>query len=112
AGSKTAGLAEIELQKRFHELGTPPEAFSSIRYVGVKTITPPTDFSQLQEVVRKQVKDTSTRSPRPPSHVFNALQRLCDRFSGDIPEGQINLPSFFPDEYFTCSVLCLSCRNR
>ncbi|XP_053329072.1 zinc finger FYVE domain-containing protein 1-like [Spea bombifrons] len=111
-GNKTPGQAEMELQKRFHDLGTPPEAFSSIRYVGVKTIVPPTDISRLQEVVRKQVMDTSSRSSRPLSHVFSALQRLSERFSDDIPEGQIHVTSFFPDEYFTCSLRCLSCRSR
>ncbi|KAM4608071.1 zinc finger FYVE domain-containing protein 1-like [Discoglossus pictus] len=111
-GSKVRGQAESELQKRFHDLGTPPEAFSSVRYVGVKTVTPPTDFSWLQDVVRRQVMDTSTRSSRPPGHVFSALQSLSERFSGDIPEEQINVTSFFPDEYFTCSLRCLSCRAR
>ncbi|KAM4696302.1 LOW QUALITY PROTEIN: zinc finger FYVE domain-containing protein 1-like [Rhinophrynus dorsalis] len=110
-GSKIPGQAETELQKRFHELGTPPEAFSSIRYVGVKTVTPPTNFSRLQEAVRRQILDTSTRSSRPLSHVFSALQSLSDRFSGDIP-GQIQATSFFPDEYFTCSIRCFSCRAR
>ncbi|XP_053577779.1 zinc finger FYVE domain-containing protein 1 isoform X2 [Bombina bombina] len=111
-GGKVPGKAENELHKRFHELGNPPEAFSSIRYVGVKTVTPPTDFSGLLEAVRKQVMDTSTRSSRPPGHVFSALQSLSERFSGDIPEDQISVTSFFPDEYFTCSMRCLSCRAR
>uniref|UniRef100_A0A8C5QGD3 FYVE-type domain-containing protein n=1 Tax=Leptobrachium leishanense TaxID=445787 RepID=A0A8C5QGD3_9ANUR len=111
-GSKTPGQAEKELQKRFHDLGTPAEAFSSLCYVGVKSVVPPTDFSPLQEVVKKQVMDTSTRSSRPPAHVFSALQRLSERFSDDIPEGQIHVTSFFPDEYFTCSLHCLSCRSR
>ncbi|XP_063287134.1 zinc finger FYVE domain-containing protein 1-like isoform X2 [Pelobates fuscus] len=111
-GSKIPGQAEVELQKRFHDLGTPPEAFSSICYVGVKTVIPPTDFSHLQKVVKKQVMDTSTRSSRPLSHVFSALQRLSERFSDNIREDQIHVTSFFPDEYFTCSLRCLSCRSR
>ncbi|KAM8954188.1 zinc finger FYVE domain-containing protein 1-like isoform 3-T3 [Pelodytes ibericus] len=111
-GNKVPGQAESELQKRFHELAAPPEAFSSVRYVGVKTVTPPTDFSRLQEIARKQVTDRTTRSSRPLSHVFTALQRLTEQFSGNIPEGQIPVTSFFPDEYFTCCVRCLSCRSR
>ncbi|KAE8585588.1 hypothetical protein XENTR_v10021368 [Xenopus tropicalis] len=111
-GRKTPGQAELELQKRFHELGTTPEAYSSIRYVGVKTVIRPTNFSALNEAVRKQVLDTSTRSSRPLSHVFTALQRLTERFFGSIPESQINVISIFPDEYFTCSLHCLSCGSR
>ena len=34
---------------------------------------------------------------------------LSDRFSGEIPDDQMAHSSFFPDEYFTCSSLCLSC---
>lgn len=68
------GQAESDLLKRFHELGTPPEAFSSIQYAGTKTVVLPTDFSQLKETVKKQVLDTSTRSSRPLAHVFTALQ--------------------------------------
>ncbi|XP_075043190.1 zinc finger FYVE domain-containing protein 1-like [Mixophyes fleayi] len=111
-GSTVRGQAEADLLKRFHELGTPPEAFSSVQYVGTKTVIPPTDFSQLKETVKKQVTDTSTRSSRPLSHVFTALQSLSERFSGDIPEEQVHITSFFPDEYFTCSLRCLSCRSR
>ncbi|XP_076979053.1 zinc finger FYVE domain-containing protein 1 isoform X2 [Tamandua tetradactyla] len=36
-------------------------------------------------------------------------QALSDRFSGEIPDDQMAHSSFFPDEYFTCSSLCLSC---
>ncbi|KAM9326377.1 zinc finger FYVE domain-containing protein 1-like [Gastrophryne carolinensis] len=111
-GSKVHGQAEKDLLKRFHDLGTLPEAFSSIHYVGSKTVVPPTDFSQLKERVTKQVYDTSTRSSRPLSHVFTALQSLSERFSGDIPEDQVQITSFFPDEYFTCPLRCLSCRTR
>ncbi|KAM3911292.1 zinc finger FYVE domain-containing protein 1-like [Leptodactylus fuscus] len=111
-GSKVHGQAEADLLKRFHDLGAPPEAFSSIQYIGTKTVVPPTDFSQLKETVKKQVLDTSTRSSRPPAHVFTALQSLSERFSGDIPDEQLHITSFFPDEYFTCSLRCLSCRAR
>lgn len=37
------------------------------------------------------------------------LQALSESFSGDIPDEQMSSNSFFPDEYFTCSSLCLSC---
>lgn len=37
------------------------------------------------------------------------LQALSESFSGDIPDEHMTSNSFFPDEYFTCSSLCLSC---
>lgn len=39
----------------------------------------------------------------------SVLQALSESFSGDIPDEQMSSNSFFPDEYFTCSSLCLSC---
>jgi len=34
---------------------------------------------------------------------------LSECFSGDIPDEHLASNSFFPDEYFTCSSICLSC---
>ncbi|XP_069064189.1 zinc finger FYVE domain-containing protein 1-like isoform X1 [Pleurodeles waltl] len=111
-GSKTLWTAEMQLQKRFNDLNLTADAFSSMRYVGTQTVVPPTDFSKLQEVVKQNVKDTSSRSPRPPAIVYSALKALSDRFCGEIQDEKIALYSFFPDEYFTCSSICLSCQIR
>lgn len=44
-------------------------------------------------------------------HSFSPpLQALSDRFCGEIFDDKIPLYSFFPDEYFTCSSVCLSCK--
>ncbi|KAI5625494.1 zinc finger FYVE domain-containing protein 1 isoform X1 [Silurus asotus] len=111
-GHDTTVPADIVLQKRFHDLGLGTEAFSSVQYVGTQTITPPTDFSQLREIIIKQVKSTASRAPRQPDIVFSALQALSDRFCGEIPDERISMYSFFPDEYFTCPSVCLSCNIR
>ncbi|XP_060744225.1 zinc finger FYVE domain-containing protein 1 isoform X2 [Tachysurus vachellii] len=111
-GHDTTVPADIVLQKRFHDLGLSTEAFSSVQYVGTQTITPPTDFSQLKETITKQVKSTASRAPRQPNIVFSALQALSDRFCGDIADDKIIMYSFFPDEYFTCPSVCLSCSIR
>uniref|UniRef100_A0AAZ3PEM3 Zinc finger, FYVE domain containing 1 n=1 Tax=Oncorhynchus tshawytscha TaxID=74940 RepID=A0AAZ3PEM3_ONCTS len=91
--------AERLLQERFRKLGMFPEAFSSIQYRGTRTYNPPTDFSD----------NNTTRSPRSASIIYRSLQALSERFSGDIPEEHLASNSFFPDEYFTCSSICLSC---
>ncbi|MCJ8739749.1 hypothetical protein PDJAM_G00050780 [Pangasius djambal] len=111
-GQDTTVPADIVLQKRFHDLGLSTEAFSSVQYVGTQTITPPTDFSQLKETISKQVKSTASRAPRQPDIVFSALQALSDRFCGEISDDKISMYSFFPDEYFTCPSVCLSCTIR
>ncbi|XP_036414787.1 zinc finger FYVE domain-containing protein 1 [Colossoma macropomum] len=104
--------ADVLLQKRFHDLGQSTEAFSSVQYVGTQTITPPTDYSQFLETIRQQVKNTASRAPRQPAIVFSALQALSDRFCGEISDDKVSMYSFFPDEYFTCPSVCLSCNVR
>uniref|UniRef100_W5NB36 Si:ch211-11n16.2 n=1 Tax=Lepisosteus oculatus TaxID=7918 RepID=W5NB36_LEPOC len=110
--SSVSGQADTLLQKRFHDLGLTTEAFSSVQYVGTQTVCPPTDYSGLQDTIRQQVKNTATRSPRHPAIVYSALQALSERFCGEISDDKISLYSFFPDEYFTCPSLCLSCSVR
>uniref|UniRef100_A0A1A8FT93 FYVE-type domain-containing protein n=3 Tax=Nothobranchius TaxID=28779 RepID=A0A1A8FT93_9TELE len=111
-GHEGAGHADTLLQRRFHDLGLETEAFSSIQYVGTQTITPPTNYSGLLEAVEQQVKNTHTRSPRQPGIVFQALEALSERFCGELSDDKMTLCSFFPDEYFTCSSVCLSCNIR
>lgn len=106
------GSADTQLQKRFHDLNLRTEAFSSVQYVGTQTITPPTDYEGLLEAVRQQVRNTHTRSPRQPGIVFQALEGLSERFCGELSDKKMTLYSFFPDEYFTCSAVCLSCNIR
>lgn len=136
-----AGSADTQLHKRFHDLNLRTEAFSSVQYVGTQTVTPPTDYKGLLGAVRQQVKNTHTRSPRQPGIVYQALevsvgrlrleensvlrpivssnvvlvvsdpQGLSERFHGELSDKQITLYSFFPDEYFTCSAVCLSCKS-
>ncbi|XP_067364305.1 zinc finger FYVE domain-containing protein 1 isoform X1 [Channa argus] len=110
--SQLAGHADTLLQKRFHDLALGTEAFSSVQYIGTQTITPPTDYSRLLEAVNQQVKNTHTRSPRQPGIVFHALEALSERFCGELSDEKMTLYSFFPDEYFTCSAVCLSCNIR
>lgn len=110
--SKLTGHADTLLKKRFHDLNLVTTAFSSVQYVGTQTIAPPTDYSGLLEAVRQQVKNTHTRSPRQPGIVFQALEALSERFCGELSDDKMTLYSFFPDEYFTCSAVCLSCKIR
>ncbi|XP_062329311.1 zinc finger FYVE domain-containing protein 1 [Osmerus eperlanus] len=110
--STVPGHADTLLQRRFHDLGLGTEAFSSVQYVGTQTITPPTVYSALQQAVIQHVRNTATRSPRQPAIVFSALQALSERFCGEISDDKVPLYSFFPDEYFTCSSVCLSCNVR
>ncbi|MGH0124442.1 UNVERIFIED_CONTAM: hypothetical protein FKN15_073057 [Acipenser sinensis] len=106
---KPSDSPERLLQERFRKLGRFPEAFSSVQYRGTRTYNPPTDFSGLLRTVEQQLSNNTMRSPRPPRVIYKALQALSERFSGEILDEHMAHSSFFPDEYFTCSSLCLSC---
>nr|XP_033808421.1 zinc finger FYVE domain-containing protein 1 isoform X1 [Geotrypetes seraphini] len=102
-------MPEKLIQERFRKLSRFPEAFSSIDYKGTRTYNPPTDFSGLRRAVEQHLENNTTRSPRHPGVIYKALKALSDRFSGKIPDDQMAHSCFFPDEYFTCSSICLSC---
>ncbi|XP_019742667.1 zinc finger FYVE domain-containing protein 1-like [Hippocampus comes] len=97
------------LLERFKKVSRFPEAFSSVQYWGTQTLTPPTDFCGLQNKLEQLLDNNATRSPRTPVVIFKALLALSERFSGEIGDDLVAHSCFFPDEYFTCSSLCLSC---
>ncbi|XP_055005305.1 zinc finger FYVE domain-containing protein 1 [Boleophthalmus pectinirostris] len=101
--------ADRLLQERFRRLGLFPEAFSSVQYKGTRTFNPPTDFTGLLRCLELQLDNNNTRSPRSATVIYKALQALSERFNGEIQDEHLNSTCFFPDEYFTCSSLCLSC---
>lgn len=106
---KSSESVDRLLVERFRKLGRFPEAFSSIQYRGTRTSTPPTDFSGLQRNLEQLLDNNATRSPRTPIVIFKALQALSERFNGEIADELVAHSCFFPDEYFTCSSICLSC---
>ncbi|XP_034018108.1 zinc finger FYVE domain-containing protein 1 isoform X2 [Thalassophryne amazonica] len=106
---KPSESTERLLQERFRKLGLLPEAFSYIRYCGTRTYNPPTDFSGLLCNLEQQLCNTTTRSPRCARVIYKALQALSDCFSGEIPDEHMTGNCFFPDDYFTCASICLSC---
>lgn len=101
--------AEDILRSRFDQMRLEIEAFSSIKYVGVQTTNPPTDYQPLRKAIQNELNNTTVRSARRPHLVYGTLKILNDKFSGEIE----NVSSIlFPDQYFTCTVKCLSCDCR
>lgn len=47
---------------------------------------------------------------QPSFYFFLRSQALSERFCGELSDDKMTLYSFFPDEYFTCSSVCLSCK--
>lgn len=62
------------LLERFKKLSRFPEAFSSVQYLGTQTLSPPTDFSGLQNKLELLLDNNATRSPRTPVVIYKALQ--------------------------------------
>ncbi|XP_065363226.1 zinc finger FYVE domain-containing protein 1-like isoform X4 [Calliphora vicina] len=102
--------AEEKMRESFARLNYDIKAFSSLRYVGIQTSsTGSTDYSKLIFALRCDLENTTVRSPRPPSVIFKAMHALNKKFSGEITEKSINP---FPEQYFTCPILCASCNRR
>lgn len=49
------------------------EAFSSLRYIGIQTQHPPTDYSVIRNALHLEIENTAVRSPRQPDVVFKAI---------------------------------------
>lgn len=69
-----AESAEDVLRSKFAQLHLDIEAFSSLRYVGVQTIVPPTNFKDLRNAVIAELENTTVRSSRNARIVFLALK--------------------------------------
>ncbi|XP_060274234.1 zinc finger FYVE domain-containing protein 1 isoform X4 [Ovis aries] len=96
----------LECQKRTHSGGNKRRHPVTVYHV-----------TKVQELLEEEGMDEETKRKKMTEKVVSFLlvdeneeiQALSDRFSGEIPDDQMAHSSFFPDEYFTCSSLCLSC---
>ncbi|XP_039294363.1 zinc finger FYVE domain-containing protein 1 [Nilaparvata lugens] len=97
------------VRSRFAQLQLEMDAFSSVRYVGVRTEVPPTSFHEFHAAVNGQLDNTTVRSAREPTFVYATLKALNDKFSGAI---STQTEALCLDQYFTCGSVCLSCEGR
>ena len=100
---------EEYIRRKFHSMKHSPTAFSSTNYVGIRTSTPPTNFTPFVCKVKDILSNNTVRASRSPDVFLQALSVLNRKFSGDIDP---SLPSSFPDQYFTCNTRCLACGAR
>jgi len=66
--------AEEEICRRFASLNLSIDGFGSLKYVGTRTIKPPTVFTELQNIIQSRLHDHSLRSARRPGLVFQTLK--------------------------------------
>ncbi|KAG8188420.1 hypothetical protein JTE90_007992 [Oedothorax gibbosus] len=108
--SKTDSMEpELVLRARFQDLGFKVDAFSSLEYLGVCSNSGKTNFKQLRQTIEKRVQNSTVRVARDPAVVFKVLKVLNEKFSGNLEK---TIPNTFPDQYFTCSAHCKSCKDR
>lgn len=101
--------ASSELMKGFEVVNQRVDAFSALNYVGIQTKELPTRFDGLRAAVEREISNSTVRCARPAEVIFQALKVLNEKFSGEISK---TIPSTFPDQYFTCPVVCISCSAR
>lgn len=65
--------SEDILRERFTEMDIDLEAFSSLRYIGIQTKQPPTDYMAIKNALLSEIENTSVRSPRQPDVIFKAI---------------------------------------
>ncbi|CAL1279685.1 unnamed protein product [Larinioides sclopetarius] len=121
---------ELYLRAKFQDNGLKVDAFSSIEYLGICSNSGKTNFGKLRQKIEKHVQNSTVRVPRAPGVIFKVLKAtlkmrrldrtlrnffnkstyvLNEKFSGNIDKA---IPNTFPDQYFTCSAHCKSCKSR
>lgn len=64
------------LRNKFEELHLKIDAFNSIRYVGIQTKKPPTDYNVLRDIIRMDIENVATRPGRTIKDVFELLKQV------------------------------------
>ncbi|KAJ8927159.1 hypothetical protein NQ314_020432 [Rhamnusium bicolor] len=107
SASITQSVEEI-LQTTFTDLNLPYDAFSFIKYIGVKTVNSTTSFKELKIALSEKLESTEVRSPRDAKYVYLTLKSLNEKFQNDISG---NNPQLYLPAFFTCPDKCQSCEN-
>jgi zinc finger FYVE domain-containing protein 1 len=92
------------IQEKFAEMKLSIDAFSKLKYVGIKTNSAPTDFNPMKSVLKDEVmnKDRPMRSIR---SIYKQLEILNEKFSGTV-EYNIDRAYIFHESHFMCEVIC------
>lgn len=75
-GSTVMESAEEKLRGTFKELGLDISAFSSVKYVGLKSLHQPTKFEKLRDALKKELESNDVRTPRKPMYIYLML-KVC-----------------------------------
>ncbi|XP_049825727.1 zinc finger FYVE domain-containing protein 1 isoform X2 [Aethina tumida] len=107
-GSTVMESAEEKLRGTFKELGLDISAFSSVKYVGLKSLHQPTKFEKLRDALKKELESNDVRTPRKPMYIYLMLKSLNDKFRNALSETS---PDVYWSSFFTCQEKCQSCKT-
>lgn len=97
------------LRNNFQALNLTFDAFSFIKYVGVKTDgMANTCFDSLKFALKKELESTEVRSARDPKYIYLTLKSLNDKYQSPISD---SAPELYLPAFFTCPERCQSCNN-
>ncbi|CAG9864454.1 unnamed protein product [Phyllotreta striolata] len=101
--------AEDILRATFGDLNLSYDAFSFLKYVGVKSARSETCFDTLREALLDKLESTEVRTKRDAKYVYLTLKSLNEKFHNQLSNNthQLYLPAFF-----TCTEKCQSCKSN
>lgn len=105
--SNVAETPEDVIRERFSEMKLNIDAFRSLKYVGIKTNHPPTDYNPLKSILKAEIEN-KLKPPRTLRSIYQLLVVLNDKFSGEIEETHYT----FHEMHFTCEMVCEACNQR
>lgn len=100
--------AEDILRATFGELNLSYDAFSFLKYVGVKTSGGETHFEDLKVTLLDKLESTEVRTRREAKYIYLTLKSLNEKFQNKISN---NTPQLYLPAFFTCTDKCQSCKS-
>lgn len=90
------------IRDKFAEMKLSIEAFSSLKYIGIKTSSAPTDFKLIKDYLKSIVELKPMRSIK---GIYEQLQILNENFSGNM-EYDIDKEYTLHESHFLCETIC------
>ncbi|CAG9822995.1 unnamed protein product [Phaedon cochleariae] len=100
--------AEDILRSTFADLKLPCDAFSFLKYVGVRTHGARTSFKELRVALLDKLESTEVRTRRDAKYVYLTLKSINDKFKNQISN---TTPQMYLPAFFTCPEKCQSCKS-
>ncbi|KAG5678161.1 hypothetical protein PVAND_007855 [Polypedilum vanderplanki] len=98
------------IKEKFSEMKLNIDAFSSLKYVGIKTSSAPTDFNPLKSILKNDIENKG-KHMRSIRSIYDQLEMLNNKFSGDV-EYNIDKEYTLHESHFKCEVTCEGCFQR